>query len=81
MGYAQQLKSCKTDSTSTLLRLQYWRRTLSKVRVTLNYVDLAHLLVDIKKSDTFEEVVIRTNRLEAVLDEAAKDKNAEYLKG
>ena len=52
---------------------------MSRVRVTLNYVDLAHLLIDIKKADTFSDVVVRTNRLESVLDNAAKDKSAEFL--
>jgi hypothetical protein len=52
---------------------------MSKVRVTLNYVDVAHLLTDIKKADTFEEVVVRTNRLESILDAAAQDKTAEFI--
>lgn len=53
---------------------------MSRVRVILNYVDMAHLLTDIKKAETFSEVVLRTNRLETVLDKAAQNKDAEFLK-
>lgn len=54
---------------------------MSKVRVTLNYVDVAISIRDIKLADTFEEVVERTNKLEKILDDAAKQKEAEYLNG
>ena len=53
---------------------------MSRVRVTLNYVDMAHLLTDIKKADTFTDVVLRTNRLETALDLAAQREDAVFLK-
>jgi len=52
---------------------------MSRVRVTLNYIDIALCLRDIKLAETFEDVVQRTNRLEAILDSAAKHKEAEFL--
>ncbi|MHA1949997.1 MAG: hypothetical protein ACW987_09000 [Candidatus Thorarchaeota archaeon] len=54
---------------------------MSRVRVTLNYVDIAVSIRDIKLAETFEEVVDKTNRLERILDEAAKQKEAEFLNG
>jgi hypothetical protein len=54
---------------------------MSRVRVTLNYVDIAVSIRDIKLAETFEDVVKRTNKLEEILDEAAKQKEAEFLNG
>jgi hypothetical protein len=52
---------------------------MSRVRVVLNYIDVAILCRNIKVADTFEEVVKQTNRLEKILDDATKQKGAEFL--
>jgi hypothetical protein len=52
---------------------------MSRVRVVLNYVDLACVIRDIKVADSFQLVVEHTNRLEKILDDATKQKGAEFL--
>ncbi len=54
---------------------------MSRVRVVLNYVDIAILIMNIKKADTFTEVVTQTNRLEAIFEKATKQEDAVFLKG
>jgi hypothetical protein len=54
---------------------------MSRVRVVLNYVDIAVIIRDIKLAETFEDVVKRTNILEDVLNDATKQDGVEFLKG
>jgi hypothetical protein len=52
---------------------------MSRVRVVLNYIDVACSLRDIKLADSFEDVVKHTNRLEKILDDATKQEGVEFL--
>jgi hypothetical protein len=54
---------------------------MSRVRVILNYVDIAIAIRDIKLAETFEDVVKTANRLEGILDDATKQEGVEFLKG
>lgn len=52
---------------------------MSRVKVILNYVDVACAIRDIKKAETFVDVVDKANKLEKLLEDAANQKEAEFL--
>ena len=54
---------------------------MSRVRVVLNYVDIAITIRDIKMANSFVEVHSKTKQLEEMLDKASKEEDAEFLTG